>query len=285
MDIQHRRLAANDAVHHYAVVGTGPPLILLHGFPQTWRAWSRVAELLAGEFRIVMPDLRGLGGSPGPAGGYDKHSLAGDVRAIARAEFGTAAPATVCGHDLGGYVGFAYALSHRDATAALLLVEAAPPGTSQLDHQMTNPRSWQIAFHANADVAHLLIGGRERAYIDFVIRSRIFDAGAIDAAEVDRYAEAYSAPGALRAALEMYRSLALDRQLNLAALAEDGRLTMPVTAVGAAPAATEAGLREMVAEIATDGRAEVVPETGYWIAEEQPAALAEIIRNAARVRS
>ena len=67
---------------------TGPPLILLHGFPETWRAWLRVAQRLAGDFRIVMPDLRGLGGSPGPASGYDKHSLAGDVRAIARAEFG-----------------------------------------------------------------------------------------------------------------------------------------------------------------------------------------------------
>ncbi|GAA1849061.1 alpha/beta fold hydrolase [Asanoa iriomotensis] len=283
MDIQHRRLAANDAVHHYAVVGEGPPLILLHGFPQTWRAWVRVAELLAGEFRIVMPDLRGLGGSPGPASGYDKHSLAADVRAIARAEFGTT-PALVCGHDVGGYVGFAYALSHRDVTAALVLVEAAPPGTSQLDHQMTNPRQWHLSFHANADVAHLLIGGRERAYVDFFIRSRIYDAGAIGAAEVDRYAEAYAAPGALRAALEMYRSLALDRQLNLAALAEDGRLTMPVTAVGAAPAATTAALREMVAEVATDGRAELVEETGYWIPEERPAALAEIIRGAARSR-
>ncbi|MDG4822298.1 alpha/beta hydrolase [Asanoa sp. WMMD1127] len=281
MDIQHRRLAANDAVHHYAVVGDGPPLVLLHGFPQTWRAWLRVAERLAGEFRIVMPDLRGLGGSPGPASGYDKHSLAADVRAIARAEFGVT-PAVVCGHDLGAYVAFAYGLSHRDMTAALLLVEAAPPGTSQLDHQMTNPRSWHLAFHADADVAHLLIGGRERAYIDFFIRSRIYDAGAISATEVDRYAEAYAAPGALRAALEMYRSLALDRQLNLAALAEDGRLPMPVTAVGAGPGATPSVLREMVAEIATDGRAEVVADTGFWIPEEQPAALADVIRTAAR---
>ena len=279
MDIQHRRIAANDAVHHYAVVGSGPPLILLHGFPETWRAWLRVAQRLAGDFRIVMPDLRGLGGSPGPASGYDKHSLAADVRAIARAEFGVT-PALVCGHDLGGYVGFAYALSHRDATAALLLVEAAPPGTSQLDHLMTNPRTWHLAFHANADVAHLLIGGRERAYIDFLIRSRIYDAGAIDAADVDRYAEAYAAPGALRAALEMYRSLALDRQLNLAALAEDGRLTMPVTAVGGALTATTTGLREMLGEIAVDGRAELVDDTGYWIPEERPAKLAEIIRNA-----
>jgi pimeloyl-ACP methyl ester carboxylesterase len=270
-------------VHHYAVVGKGRPLILLHGFPETWRAWRRVAEQLAGEFRIVMPDLRGLGGSPGPASGYDKHSLAGDVRAIARAEFGTE-PATICGHDLGGYVGFAYALSHRDVTAALLLVEAAPPGTSYLDHLMTNTRTWHLAFHANADVAHLLISGRERAYIDFFIRSRIYDAGAIGAADVDRYAEAYLAPGALRAALEMYRSLALDRQLNLAALAEDGRLTMPVTAVAGAPGATHAALDEMLDEIAADGHAELVVETGYWIPEEQPEALARIIRDAAPAR-
>jgi pimeloyl-ACP methyl ester carboxylesterase len=280
VDIQHRRIAANDAVHHYAVVGEGRPLILLHGFPETWRAWRRVAQRLSGEFRIVMPDLRGLGGSPGPASGYDKHSLAGDIRAIARAEFGVTR-ATVCGHDLGGYVGFAYALSHRDVTAALVLVEAAPPGTSQLDQLMSNARTWHLAFHANADVAHLLIRGRERAYIDFFIRSRIFDTGAVGADDIDRYTETYAAPGALRAALEMYRSLALDRQLKQAALAEDGRLTMPVTAVGAAPAATHAALTEMLVEIATEGRAELVEETGHWIPEEQPDVLAEIIRQAA----
>jgi pimeloyl-ACP methyl ester carboxylesterase len=239
-----------------------------------------VVEHLAADFRVLMPDLRGLGGIPGPAGGYDKHTLAGDIRDIVRAEFRDQ-PIVLCGHDVGGYVAYAYALTRRDSVSALVIVDAPPPGTSYMDSMLTDVRNWHIAFHASVDVAHMLISGRERQYIDYFIKSRAYDLGAISAEDIDRYAAAYAAPGALRSALEMYRSLPEDRVLNRATLASDGKLTMPVTVVGSGVFAHGAQLRTMVDEFAVNGRVEIIEKSGHWIPEEQPAALADLIRETA----
>jgi pimeloyl-ACP methyl ester carboxylesterase len=227
-----------------------------------------------------MADLRGLGGVPGPTGGYDKHSMAADIRAVVLSEFGDQ-PVVMCGHDLGAYVAFAYALGHRDFVDALVIVDAPPPATSYLDQLMANPRTWHFAFHSNVDVAHMLIGGRERAYIAHFIASRAFDFGAISAEEIDAYAAVYSAPGALRAALEMYRALPRDRELNLAGLAAGGKLRMPVTVVGSAMTAAAGSMQDMADEFAVNGRVEIVQRCGHWIPQEQPVVLARIIRAAA----
>jgi pimeloyl-ACP methyl ester carboxylesterase len=262
--------------HHYVTAGEGRPLVLIHGFPQNWRQWGPVINRLESEFRLIVPDLRGLGGIPGPADGYDKHSLAADVKAIVEAECGEQ-PIILCGHDIGAYVAFAYALNNRASVDALVMVDAPPPGTSYMDQLMTNPRTWHIAFHANADVAHMLISGREREYISYFIFSRIYNAGAITPEDITLYAAAYSAPGALRAALEMYRSIPWDRELNLAAIKKQGKLQMPVVVVGCSLTATETSLNSMVAEISTNGRVAIVDSSGHWIPEEQPDRLAGII--------
>jgi pimeloyl-ACP methyl ester carboxylesterase len=279
-NLQHRRIAANGAVHHYVTAGEGRPLLLVHGFPQTWLQWRPIIDRLVGKFHIIAPDLRGLGGVPGPVDGYDKHSLAADMRAILAAECGEQ-PAIVCGHDMGAYVAFAYALNNRTEVEALVMVDAPPPGTSVMDQLMTNPRTWHIAFHSNADVAHMLIFGREREYIRYFIRSRIYNAGAISTEDIDLYAAAYSAPGALRAALEMYRALGQDRVLNLAAIEEKGKLQGPVTVVGCSMTSTPALLNTIAAEIATNALTVVIENSGHWIPEEQPERLAEIIVQAA----
>lgn len=275
-EIEHHRITANGLNHHYVTAGSGRPLVLLHGFPQTWLQWRPLIELLSEQYRVIAPDLRGLSGSPGPASGYDKHSLADDVHAILEAE-GVEGPITLCGHDMGAYVAFAYALDYRDGVESLVMVDAPPPGTTYMDQLMTNPRTWHIAFHSNADVAYMLINGREREYIDYFIKSRIYDQSAVTAEEIDAYAAAYSAPGALRAALEMYRALVDDRELNQTALRDGGKLTMPVVVVGSGVTAAGAALEAMVKEIATDGRVEIVEKAGHWIPEEKPRVLADII--------
>jgi pimeloyl-ACP methyl ester carboxylesterase len=114
------------------------------------------------------------------------------VKAIVEAECGEQ-PIILCGHDIGAYVAFAYALNNRASVDALVMVDAPPPGTSYMDQLMVNPRTWHIPFHANADVAHMLISGREREYISYFIFSRIYNAGAITPKEITLYAAAYSA--------------------------------------------------------------------------------------------
>ncbi len=262
--------------HHYVTIGQGAPLVLIHGFPQNWKAWRPVMERVAHRFRIIAPNLRGLGGSPGPCIGYDKHALAEDIRTIVNRECGER-PAIVCGHDLGAHVAFAYGLQNRTAVRGLVLVGPPPPGTRAAADLIRNPRTWHLNFHAEADLAHMLIHGRERAYFEYFIRSRLEDGAAITSAEIDDYASTYAAPGALRSALEMYRSLAIDRELNLAALAAEGRLSIPVVMVAAASRSTAASVSEVLEQITTTGRAVMVEECGHWIPQEKPDCLAAAI--------
>lgn len=277
-ELRHHRITVDGLAHHYVTAGTGRPLLLLHGFPQTWREWSRLIDLLADDHRIVAPDLRGLGGIVGPATGYDKATLAADVQAIAAAEFGDAKP-IVCGHDIGAAVGFALALDHRDALAALILVDAPLPGTTALDSLSTNPQAFHLAFHANVDVAMMLIAGKEREYLTSFIRSLSYNQGALRDEDIDAYIRAYSAPGALRAALEMYRTLPEDGKHNLAALESGGRLELPVIVAGSEVTATQPYLDGMVEEISVGGSTELIGESGHWIPEEQPERLAALIRS------
>ena len=279
-ELQHHRLAANRTLHHYVTAGSGRPLVLLHGFPQTWYQWRSLIERLSAEFLVIAPDLRGLGGVPGPSEGYDKHSQASDVRAIVEA-VAPGQSAVVCGHDMGAYVAFAYALDNREKVDALLTVDAPLPGTTLGDELQVNPHVWHSRFHANSDLAQMLITGHEREYISYFIKTKIYDHGAISEEDIDLYTAAYKAPGALRAALEGYRALRQDSALNRAALAEGGKLTMPFVAVGSAATSTLSELEAMVAEMSTNGRAEIVENSGHWIPEEKPDELAAIIRSAA----
>ena len=215
---------------------------------------------------------------PGPIDGYDTHSLAADVRAVVEAECDDQA-AIICGHDLGSHIAFAYALKYQSLVRTLILAGPPPPGTAAMDSLMTNPRTWHLAFHQNSDVAHMLISGRERRYIDYFIKSRIYDTAAIGDADIDEYAHAYSTPGALRSALAMYQALPLDRELNLRALAEDGKLQVPVAVVGSELTSTQASLDDVAREIAIDCNTTLLDQCGHWIPQERPDFLAELLNN------
>lgn len=273
MNCQHHRLTADGVDLHYVTAGKGPPLVLIHGFPQTWYQWRRVIEQLADRFTIIAPDLRGLGATPGPPAPYDKQSLAGDVHAIVHAVCGDT-PALVVGHDMGSFVAFAYALRFGPSVAGLMLVDAPPPGTAIFDAGKS--RAWHIAFHSARDVAEMLVAGKERAYIAQFVASRIYDNAAISEADLDVYAATYSAPGAMRAAFEMYRALEQDADFNRAAIAR-GKLAMPVVSVGAAGRLTPEVVAAVNAEIAERSRVVMIDRCGHWVSEERPEALAAAI--------
>lgn len=235
-------------------------------------------DLLADDYRIVAPDLRGLGGTGGPLTGYDKATMAADVKAIAAAEFGDAKPILV-GHDIGAAVGFAFALDYRDALGALILVDAPPPGTKALDGLRMNPVAFHLALHANVDVAMMLISGKEREYLGHFMRSLSYLQSALHEDDIDAYVCAYSAPGALRAAMEMYRTLPEDGEHNVAALASGGRLEIPVTIVGGELTSTPEILEAIAEEISVNGSTVLIGESGHWVPEEQPERLASLVRS------
>ncbi|MDT0341847.1 alpha/beta fold hydrolase [Streptomyces litchfieldiae] len=262
---------------HYATAGEGPAtVVLLHGFPQTWWEWRHLIPVLAAAgYRVVAPDYRGAGHSWRPAAGYDKRTMAADVHRLLTGHLGVRGPVALVGHDIGLMVAYAYAQAYRDEVTHLAVVDAPLPGTTVFDRLRGDPRVWHFAFHAARDVAELLVAGRERPYLQAFFDARVADPSAIGAADLDTYVTAYSAPGAMRAGFEVYRTFDQDAEDNRAALTANGKLTVPVLAVGGAISTTGPLIEEMMREVAENVTGLRVPGTGHWIPEENPAALAD----------
>jgi pimeloyl-ACP methyl ester carboxylesterase len=264
---------------HYVTAGQGArTVVLLHGFPQTWWEWHRVIPaLVADGFSVVAPDYRGGGHSWRPAGGYDKLTMAEDIHRLLRQHLRIEGPVVLVGHDIGLMVAYAYAQAHRDEVSHLVAMDAPLPGTAVFDRLRSDPRVWHFAFHNARDVAEMLVAGRERQYLQAFFNARVFDPSAISDADLEVYISAYSAPGAMRAGFELYRAFDQDAEDNRAALSRNGKLTMPVLAVGGATSTSGPLVEEMMREVAEDVAGFRVPGTAHWIAEENPEAFASAV--------
>jgi pimeloyl-ACP methyl ester carboxylesterase len=264
---------------HYVEAGAGPrAVVLLHGFPQTWWQWHRVVPpLVDAGLRVIAPDYRGAGDSWRPPGGYDKRTVAGDIRRLVREHLGIEDRVAVIGHDIGLMVAYAYAQEYRDEVSHLAVVDAPLPGTAVFDRLRSDPRVWHFAFHGARDVAEMLVAGRERQYLQVFFNARVFDPSAISAHDLDVYVAAYSAPGAMRAGFELYRAFDHDAQDNREALARNGKLTVPVLAVGGATSTSGPLVEEMMHEVAEDVTGVRILRAAHWIPEENPAALTEAL--------
>jgi pimeloyl-ACP methyl ester carboxylesterase len=259
---------------HYVTAGAGARVVvLLHGFPQTWWEWRRViAPLVEAGFLVVAPDYRGAGHSWRPGGGYDKRTMAVDIDRLLNEHLQIEDPIVLVGHDIGLMVAYAYAQARRDDVSHLVVVDAPLPGTAVFNRLRSDPRVWHFAFHGARDVAELLVAGRERPYLQAFFNARIFDPSAISEGDLDVYVAAYAAPGAMRAGFELYRAFDRDAEDNRDALERNGKLTMPVLAVGGATSTSGPLVEEMMREVAADVTAARVPRTGHWIPEENPTA-------------
>ena len=264
---------------HFATAGQGTrTVVLLHGFPQTWWEWRRVIPaLVAAGFRVVAPDYRGAGHSWRPPGGYDKQTMAEDIHQLLRQQLQVQGPVVLVGHDIGLMVAYAYAQAHRDEVSHLVVVDAPLPGTAVFDRLRNDPRVWHFAFHGARDVAEMLVAGRERQYLQAFFNARCFDPSAISEADLEIYASAYAAAGAMRAGFVLYRTFDRDAEANRAALGRDGKLTMPVLAVGGASSTTGPLVEEMMREVADDVTGLRVPGAAHWIPEENPQALVRAV--------
>ena len=172
-------------------------------------------------------------------------------------------------------VAYAYAQSYRDAVSHLVIVDAPLPGTAVFDRLRSDPRVWHFAFHNARDVAEMLVAGRERPYLQAFFNARIFDSSAISDADLDVYVSAYAAPGAMRAGFELYRAFDQDAKDNRDALKRNGKLSIPVLAVGGATSTSGPLVEEMMQEVANDVIGVRVPRSAHWIPEENPRVLTE----------
>ncbi len=256
---------------HYVSGGQGSPLILLHGFPETWLAWRKVMPALAEHHTVVAVDLRGSGDSALEETGYDKETMAEDVYQLVR-NLGLA-DVNLVGSDLGGMVAYAYARLHRDQVRRLVVVETRIPGFGL---EESFDESYHFLFHMVPELPERLIEGREDYYLTRFICGPELDCRAAGVSQdlVDAYVAAYSRPGRLTAGLDLYRALPQDAEANRARALP--KLAVPVLALGGELGIANQPL-EQFGRVADDVTGGVVPGAGHWIADQRPHELARRI--------
>jgi pimeloyl-ACP methyl ester carboxylesterase len=265
----HRKVEVNGVRLHVVTTGNGPPVVLLHGWAETWATWRFVIpRLAAAGYTVVVPDLRGFGDSSKPPSGYDKKTVATDVVALMHAlgyeRF------YVAGHDLGAQVAYALARFHAPQVEAVALLDAPVAGIPPWDELKASPRLWHWTFYNVPDLPETLISGHERVYFSWFHRQSAVDTEAADS-DLEEIVAAYSQPGALRAGLAWFRAFDQDAHDN-AGFAQD-LLGMPVLALGGSGGNGDVPLRQMkLAARQVEGG--VIADCGHWIPTERPAELA-----------
>jgi len=262
----------------YVAAGDGPAILLLHGWPQTSHAWRRVIPLLAQDYRVIAPDLPGMGRSSKQRLNFAKTEIA-DLMAAFMKDLGHATY-VVTGHDMGGQVAYPIAARHRKAVQALVFIESGLPGFGQEKAMdVANGGSWHFGFNMAGEISEALVRGKEEVFLDFIfLRDRIgvLSADAITHNDIAHYARAMRRPGGLRCMFGYYRALLMD--------AEDNRgmgetpLDCPVLAVSADHGYV-GGAERTMRQVARNVTAVVVERSGHYIPEEQPETLARIMHD------
>jgi pimeloyl-ACP methyl ester carboxylesterase len=272
------RVRLSDSVVNCSVSGSGPVVVLLHGWPQTRHAWRRVVPLLEPSCTVVVPDLPGFGASSKSLATHDKRAVARILQELMQT-LGHDAFHLV-GHDVGGQVLYPWAGAAPDSVRSVTFVEAGIPGLGDSE-RAANPLlggSWHFGFNMVPDLPEFLLAGRERAYLEHMFRRDsigLFVTDAIDDAALDVYARALASVGAVRASMSHYRALPRDIEDNRAAV-RDGVLGAPAVVVGAEHGIGLSWLAS-VGEAFTHVAHHLLAGSGHYVPEEQPDRLAAII--------
>ena len=264
----HHRAEVNGIRLYYLKAGAGEPVVLLHGFPETSYAWRKIIPALAAHHTVIAPDLRGCGDSDRPSAGYDKRTVAEDIHQLVR-QLGLG-PINLVSHDVGMMVGYAYAAAYPTEVRRLVLMEAALPGLGleALYDAIKYPRMYHLPlFDAPNGLAEALITGREKMFVSHFMRQQTYDPTGPGEDALDEYARRLSAPGALHAGIEYFRSHKTDAEHNREHAKT--RLPMPVLTVGGT-ASFGANLAPEIRPLVENLRSVMIDECGHYLAEEKP---------------
>lgn len=272
LELRHDYADLGDVRLHYGTGGDGPAMVFLHGWPQTWYMWRDVLPGMMQNYRVVAVDLRGLGESSRPAGGYDTKTVAQDIWRLMHDVLGEDR-FDVVAHDWGGPVAYALAAQHRDAVRAMAIFDAPVPGDGSI---LTALGRWHFGFHGEADLPEALVAGREDVYLRYMFRKGGARPDAIAEEAQREYLRTYSQPGAMRAGFNYYREWAQDAKDNQAFI-KQGKLEMPILVYGGGAKNVGRGLYAMDSwqRVASDVRGGVAEGCGHWIPEERPAWVVE----------
>jgi pimeloyl-ACP methyl ester carboxylesterase len=267
-----RDIPTNGTTLHVRVGGSGPAVVLLHGFGDTGDMWAPVAANLVRDHTVIVPDLRGFGLSARPAGGYDKMTQAADIAGVLDAL--RVSRADVVAHDIGNMVAFAFSARYPARVSRLVLMDAPIPGVGPWDELAHVPKAWHFYFYGPDE--ERLVAGRERIYLDRFYNELSVTPARIDDATRAHYAALYAQPGAIHAAFSQFAAFPQDAKDNRAVLAR-GKLATPVLAVGGS--GSYGRLMPVIARAAfTNVTSDTIPDAGHWLIEEQPQAVVRVVR-------
>jgi pimeloyl-ACP methyl ester carboxylesterase len=273
----HHTASVNGIQLHYVIGGHGDPVVLLHGWPETWYAWHKVMPALAKNHTVIVPDLRGLGDSSKPPTGYDGKTVAEDIHQLVT-QLGFKSIFLV-GHDIGVFVAYPYAAAHPTEVEGLAVWEAPVPGF----FVPGRPPLWWVLFHQTPDVPEALVQGKEMTYLSWFYQHLAYDPAAITQEAINEYVSHYSAPGGMRAGFEYYRAIPQDAMQNQNY--SKTNLTMPVLTLqgGYIPVfggnITMSTIEYGMKQLAQNVTAITVPNSGHFIAEEQPDVVVKLLNN------
>lgn len=262
---------------HYVTAGTGEPLVFLHGYPQSWYTWRKIVPLLADRYRLIMPDLRGYGDTDKPLDGYDKRTMASDIKALAEVlgldKFGLVA------HDRGARVAHRYALDHGETLTRMMLLDIEPTRHKfeNLNQQVASG-SWHWFFIPVADLGEEMITNSLESWITSLHRMWAGNPGAIEADAIDEYLRTFRIPGTVRATCADYRAGAtVDLEQDRAD--DSARIEVPLRILWGGRGKREAlwSLLDVWGDKALQVEGRGIAESGHFIPEEVPEILSEEI--------
>lgn len=279
MAVRRHMIGVNGIRMHVAEAGEGPPVVLLHGYPETWHAWRHQWPDLARDYHVIMPDLRGYGDSDKPDAGYDKRTMAEDIRQLV-AHFGYDRIALV-GHDRGARVATRFAKDHRRAVDRLAVLDNIP---TRVVFNATDAKLaklyWFFYFQQVPHLPEALIEGREEIFLRHFFSGWCYNPGAIEDTAVAEYVRAYSQPGALRGAFNDYRAGSVDLQQDVEDA--DNLIDCPVLALWGADfelVGKTFDVLEVWKGMARNVRGVAIPECGHLPQEEQPKRVTQELRD------
>lgn len=267
-----RDIQTEGATIHVRVGGSGPAVLMLHGYGETGDMWEPLATAMMKDHTVVVPDLRGMGLSSHPQSGYEKTAQADDMAAVLKA-LGIDRVELVT-HDIGNMVGFAFAAEHPDQVSKFVLIDAPVPGVGPWEEILKNPLLWHFRF-GGPDMERL-VAGRERIYLDRFWNEFSADPSRFNEASRQHYAALYALPGAMHSGFAQFAAFDQDAIDNAALLAANGKLKMPVLAIGGEKSfgPQMAVVMRFAADNVTEG---VIPASGHWIMEENPDATVAMV--------
>jgi pimeloyl-ACP methyl ester carboxylesterase len=263
-NFKSRNIKVDGATIYTRSGGTGPAVLMLHGFGDTGDMWAPVAAELYQHRTVVAPDLRGMGLSSHPENGYEKKAQARDIaRILDKLKIEAADLVT---HDIGNMVGYALAAQFTERVKRWIVIDAPLPGIGPWDDIIRSPALWHFNFRG-PDIERL-VKGRERIYLDRFWNEMSANPKSIKEATRRHYARLYARPKAMHCAFQQFAAFNQDAEDNKA-FAAAGKLPMPVLALGG-DHSFGPQMADIMRLVATDVTAGAIRGSGHWIMEEQP---------------